>query len=255
MATRWVRTPHGVRAVPHGSSTAASAAAALVTITGTTLALLIVGAMLLPGTGGPEQPGIAAGGASPTAPAVVTGNGSIASPAPVASGAPELTPAAEAPAASPATAAPGPTVAPRPAASAAPSIPPVQVAYRTAAPVTQGGREVGRVTVQAVRQVKKTTAVASDQRLIVAEVRLDAELARLPYDELQFRLEDDNGSRYAPVTEAAPEPLGSGMLAPSANRSGQVAFAIPKGRKAVSVVLTDDRGSDLVVFSRAQPTG
>jgi hypothetical protein len=83
-------------------------------------------------------------------------------------------------------------------------------------------------------------------------VRFDAQRSRLPYDELHFRLEDDNGERYEPIAEGAPEPLGAGALAPSAKRTGQVAFVVPKGRKAVAVVLTDAGGADLVVFSRPQ---
>lgn len=253
MATRWSQTPHGVRRVQEGPSRAASLAGALLAITGTTLALLIIGALLLPGPNGTEDPAIAVG-ASPTAAAGV--NGPIASPGPIATGLPASSPTApvaSAPAASVPPATPAPTGTPR-AEDPAPSAAPIQVAYRTAAPVTQGDREVGLVTVQAIRQVKNTTAVAADERLMIAEVRLDARLARLPYDELHFRLEDDNGDRYEPVSDAAEEPLGSGTLAPSTKRSGQVAFAIPKGRKAVSVVLTDDAGADLVVFSRAQPT-
>jgi hypothetical protein len=247
MTTRWSHSPHGgVRRVTEGPSRAASVAGALLAITGTTLALLIIGAMLLPGPGGSEDPAVAVA-ASPTP--VVRDPGSVAIPTPRPSGAPVASPADPAPAAS---GAPSPTV--RPSPSAAPSTAPVQVAFRSPAPVTQGGREVGRVTVQAIRQVKGSTAVRQNQRLMIAEVQLDARLARLPYDELQFRLEDDSGDRYEPVTDAAPEPLGSGTLAPSAERSGQVAFAIPKGRKAVAVVLTDETGTDLVVFSRAQPT-
>jgi hypothetical protein len=118
--------------------------------------------------------------------------------------------------------------------------------------VTQDGREIGRVTVQAVLQAKKTAAVGEGQRLMVAEVRFDAQRSRLPYDELHFRLEDDNGERYEPIAEGAPEPLGAGAVAPSAKRTGQVAFVVPKDRKAVAVVLTDAGGADLVVFSRPQ---
>jgi hypothetical protein len=258
MATRWSQTPDGVRAVPDGTSRAASVLAALLTITGTTVALLIVGAMLLPASGPTDQAGTAAGAPSAT-PAVVAANRSVASPAPVPTGEPVASSAGPAgrtpPAASAAPGSPRPASTTAPRASAAPSIVPVLVAFRTVAPVNRGGREVGRVTVQAVRQVKSANAVADDRRLMVAQVRLDTRSERLPYDELHFRLEDDNGDRYEPVTEAAPEPLGSGTLAPSSKRSGQIAFAIPTGRKVVSVILTDGAGDDLVVFSRPQPAG
>lgn len=120
--------------------------------------------------------------------------------------------------------------------------------------MTSDGREIGSVTVQAVLQARKTAAVRDGQRLVVAEVRLDARRARVPYDERHFRLEDDNGERYEPIAEGAPEPLGAGTLAPSGKLTGQVAFVIPKDRKAVSVVLTDAGGADLVVFSRPQAT-
>lgn len=242
MATRWSQTPNGVKAIDTGPSRAASIAAALLTLVGATLAMLIVGALMLPGSATPADGGTAAG-ASPSATAPSTGVGSLASPRPTV--APVIPNASSRPSSAPATATPTPTPAP--------SVAPVEVALRTAAPVSAGGRELGRVTIQAIRQVKDTNAVPAGKRLMIAVVRLDADLARLPYDELHFRLVDENGDRYEPVVDAAPQPLGAGTLAPSTKVSGQVAFALPGGRKAVKVVLTDGAGDDLVVFTRPQP--
>lgn len=239
MATRWSQTPNGVRATADGPSRAASVAAALLTLAGATLALLIIGALMLPVTPAPDDGGVAVAGTP--VPSAAPGDGSIASPSPAL------------PAATPRPT-PSSSIAPSPTATPAPTVKPIQVALRTAAPVSAGGRELGRVTVQAIREVKGSDAAPAGGRLMIAVVRLDADLARLPYDELHFRLQDENGDRYEPVADAAPQPLGAGTLAPSTRVSGQVAFALPGGRKAVAVVLTDGTGDDLVVFTRPQPT-
>lgn len=254
MATRWSQGPNGVRAVPAGPSRGASVAAALVTLAGTTLALLILAALLLPGMGEPLDGGVAV--ASPTVPAG-QGSGSTESPAPVTSGAPQRSGAPDAtpaPVRTPAaTRIPSVTRTAAPTPATEPSAAPVQVALRAPAPVTRDGVEVGRVTVRALRQAKPAGAeVEPGLRVLVANVRVDARLARLPYDELHFVLEDDAGERHEPVADLAANPLGTGTLAPSTRRSGQVAFTIPEDRRAVAVVLTDGAGADLVVFSRSQ---
>lgn len=242
MSTSWTPTPTGVRRGTTGPSRAASFGAGLLTIVGTTLALLIAAAILFPGTFGGDGAGIAA--ASPTPPSAVT---PIASAPPSGSIAPQATPAA---ATTPA--APTPTATPTRAPSATA---PTLVEIRETAPLTVAGREIGSVTVQAVRQVRTTTTeVPAGRRLMVATIRINSGASRLPYDEVRWRIEDENGDRWEPIAAAVPKPLGSGTLAPEAGRTGGVAFVIPTGVRVRSVVLTDDDGADLLVFGRPTVT-
>ncbi len=127
---------------------------------------------------------------------------------------------------------------------------------RETVPLTDGGREVGRVTVQAVREVRTTTTDVPDgKRLMVATIQIDSVASRLPYDELHWQIEDERGERWQPIASAAPKPLGSGTLGPSADRTGGVAFLMPTDARIRAVVLTDGAGADLVVFNRPSVSG
>lgn len=246
-SSRWTPTPTGVRRATTGPSRAASFAAGLLTIIGTTVALVIAAVILFPSAYGGGSGDSAIAAASPTAAATPGASGPIvsaASPAPLSAASPA--PAASVP----------PATTPAPTEGVPASVAPALVQMRETAPLTVRGREVGRVTVQAVREVRDTTTtVVEGQRLMVASVRVDAGAARLPYDELHWRIEDDNGDRWEPVAAAAPKPLGSGTLAPEAGRAGGVAFVIPDGVRVRAVVLTDGSGADLVVFDRPTVTG
>ena len=250
MATRWTPTPTGVRAQTTGPSPAASLAAALLTMAGTTLALLIAAALLLPGPYGQDSAGLGAvDSPAPSADPVQR------TPPPQASAAPLVVPSPAAGETAGPAATLGPTATPDPAAPGA-SPRPALAQMREPAPLTVDGREIGRVTVQAVREVRSSSAdIPAGRRLMVASVRLDSVQARLPYDERSWLLEDENGDRYAPVADAAPKPLGSGTLAPDGGISGSVAFVMPAGVRVRAVVLTDGSGVDLLVFSRPSVSG
>jgi len=211
--------------------------AAVVTIGVTAFAFLVAVAVLLPAPGGADA-GIGAltsplPSRSPTVPGGPAAPRASQAPAGVATAAPTVAVA---------TPAPSPTTAPRLAR------------IRASAPVVVDGRPAGRVTVQALRAATKTgVEVEADERVLVATVRLTA-TSRLPYDAAHWQLEDEAGDRWDPLGDAPTNPLGAGTLAPAGTRTGSVAFVLPRDRTVRSVILTDGVGTDLVVFSRPQPS-
>jgi hypothetical protein len=90
----------------------------------------------------------------------------------------------------------------------------------------------------------------ASRRMMVAVVRLAAR-DELRYDTADWELEDETGRRWEALEETPGRALGAGTLAPRDERTGQVAFAVPRDVEARSVVLTDGNGTDLVVFARS----
>jgi len=233
MAT-WTPVRTGARTRSTGAPGAiASLAAAVFTIVVTAFAFLVAAAILLP------APGDAGAGIV----AVTSPLPAVSPTTPGGSAAPRATQApTAAPAAVVATLTPSPTAAPRLAR------------IRASAPVVVDGRPVGRVTVQALRVATKPgVQVEVDERVLVATVLLTA-TSRLPYDAAHWQLEDEAGDRWDPLGDAPTKPLGAGTLAPAGARTGSVAFVVPRDRTVRSVILTDGAGTDLVVFSRPQPS-